>query len=648
MGRSLTHKILESHLTDGELKAGQEIGIRVDQALIQDITGTMVMLNFEAMGLPRIRTKVAVAYGDHNVIQVDQRNTEDHVYLASSANKYGIWWGKPSTGIGHQIHQEHFAVPGEVALGADSHTPHCGGLGMIAIGAGGLDIAVAMGGGPYFFTMPNVVNVQLSGELGPWCTAKDVIMELLRRITVRGGLGNIFEYTGPGTRALNAQQRCTITNMGAEVGLTTSIFPSDDITREFFELVGRGQDWTEALPDADAHYDDSIQLDLSEVEPLVALPSNPDKGVPISQVEGTKIQQVAIGSCTNGAYMDLKSAARIVKGHQVHPSIDFVIHPSSRKDLAELTREGLLTDLIDAGVNVAESTCGFCIGTGHVPAEGTRSLRAINRNFKGRSGLAEDEVYLCSSEVAAASAIAGVIADPRKLDIEPPSQDLPARFSQDNPGLVPPASEDEAADLTVVRGSNIQPVAVNPPVTGDIEGAVVIKVGDDISTDHIMPAGAHILPFRSNIPKLSDFAFGRIDPDFPDRARREGGGFIVGGSNYGQGSSREHAAIVPMYLGVKAVLAKSFARIHRANLINWGILPLQFSDPGDYDSTDQGDRLTIPNMHSLLGENAESLDVRNETKGKTIVTTITVTPRERAYLLAGGKLAYTKSHPSGA
>ena len=369
--------------------------------------------------------------------------------------------------------------------------------------------------------------------------------------------------------------------------------------------------------------------------------------MPISQVEGTKIHQVAIGSCTNGAYMDLKAAAQIMKGHQVHPSIDFVIHPSSRKDLVELTREGLLTDLIDAGVNVAESTCGFCIGTGHVPAEGTRSLRAINRNFRGRSGLAEDEVYLSSSEVAAASAIAGEISDPRKLDIEPPGQDLPPRFSQDNPGLVPPASEEEAANLTVVRGSNIQPVSVSPPVSGDLEGAVVIKVGDDISTDHIMPAGAHILPFRSNIPRLSEFAFGRVDPEFPERARREGGGFIVGGSNYGQGSSREHAAIVPMYLGIKAVLTKSFARIHRANLINWGILPLQFSDPGDYDGIEQGDQLTVPSVHSLLNAGAETLDVQNESKGRTIVTTITVTPRERAYLLAGGKLAYTKSHPSG-
>ncbi len=647
MGKSLTRKILESHLADGKMVRGEEIGIRVDQALIQDITGTVVLLNFEAMGLSRVRARVAVAYGDHNVLQVDHRNTEDHIYLASASRKFGIWWAKPATGIGHQIHQEHFAVPGEVAVGADSHTPHCGGVGMIAIGAGGLDIAVAMGGGPYYFQMPEIVNVRLTGKLNPWCTAKDVNLELLRRLTVRGGLDKIFEYTGPGIRNLNAQQRCTITNMGAELGLTTSIFPSDDITREYFRLIGREGDWREALPDADAEYDSVIELDLSEVEPLVALPSNPDRGVPISQVEGTKIHQVAIGSCTNGSYMDLKAVAQIMKGRRVHPEIDFIIHPSSRQDLAELAREGLLADLIDAGVNIAESTCGFCIGTGHVPAPGTKSLRAINRNFKGRSGLADDEVYLCSSEVAAASAIAGVIADPRKLGIEPPTQDLPKQISQDNPNLVPPVSEEETKTFEVVRGANIQPVAVKPPLEETLSGEVIIRVGDDISTDHIMPAAAHILPFRSNIPKLSDFAFNRVDPQFPARAREKNGGFIVGGANYGQGSSREHAAIVPMYLGIKAVLAKSFARIHHANLINWGLLPLQFVDPADYDRIEQGDQLSIPNAKKQIESDSDTFNVRNASKNVIIKVKIDASPRERAYLVAGGKLGYTKAHPIG-
>jgi aconitate hydratase len=588
---------------------------------------------------------VACVYGDHNVLQVSEENTEDHVYLATAARKYGVWWAKPGAGIGHQIHQEHFACPGDTALGADSHTPHLGGMGVYAMGAGGLDVAVAMGGGPYYFPMPAVVRVYLTGQLRPWSTAKDVILEMLRRLTASGGYGKVFEYVGPGVKTLNLQQRATICNMGAELGATTSIFPSDEITREYMRRIGRERDWREVLPDPDAEYDDSMELDLSSIEPLVALPSNPDKVVPVSQAEGIKVDQVMVGSCTNGSYMDLRAVAEIVRGRRVHRDVTFFIHPSSRLDLEVLAREGLLADLIAAGVNVEAATCGACIGIGHVPAKGMKSLRAINRNFKGRTGQKDDEVYLSSSEVAAVAALEGKITDPRKTTIPAPPQAIPERLQQDNPNLVPPAPEEEAAALQVVKGENIVGIPLKGPLAETLRGEVLIKLGDDISTDHIMPAGAQILRYRSNIPKLAEYVFSRIDPEFAARARARGGGFIVGGRNYGQGSSREHAAIAPMYLGITGVIAKAFARIHLANLINWGIVPMVFVDPSDHDRIEQGDMLEIRDIRAALEAGAEELTVRNVTRETAFPVKIVLNRRERDYLLAGGKLAHTKAHP---
>jgi aconitate hydratase len=639
---SVFRKIIQEHLREGEMEAGEEIGIQIDQVLIQDITGTVVMLNFEAMGLPRVRCRVAAAYGDHNVLQVDSRNTEDHLYLASAGRKYGVWWAKPSSGIGHQIHQEHFAVPGVTALGADSHTPHCGGMGMIAIGAGGLDVAVALAGGLYYVKMPQVVNVHLTGELPAWGTAKDVILEMLRKLTVRGGFGKVMEYTGPGVRSLNAQQRCTITNMGAELGASTSIFPSDEVTRDYLRRVGREKDWREVLPDADAEYEERVDLDLGRIEPLVALPSLPDKVVPVTEAAGTPIQQVFVGSCTNGSYTDIKAVARIMKGRKVHPQVDFLIHPSSKKDLELLSREGYVTDLLEAGVNVAEPTCGACIGSGHVPAAGTNSLRVANRNFQGRSGLKEDRVYLSSAEVGAATAIAGVIADPRDLGIEAPGQDLPDRLTQDNPNLVAPPPEEEAKGIEVARGLNIQPVPAKDPLEDVISGELLLKVGDDITTDHIMPAASNILVFRSNIPKLAEFVYHRVDPTFAERAKAKGTGFIVGGLNYGQGSSREHAALAPMFLGIRAVIAKSFARIHMANLINWGLIPLQFVEAEDFDHIDQGDELELNGVLEFV-KDRESIELVNKTKNTQYQVRLVATPRERRVLTAGGRLSEAKA-----
>ncbi|HET7266318.1 MAG TPA: aconitate hydratase [bacterium] len=647
MGDNVTRKILGTHLVDGRMTPGEEIGIKIDEILIQDITGTAAMMHFEAMQLHRIRCRVACCYGDHNVLQVSEENTEDHVYLASAARKYGIWWAKPGAGIGHQIQQEHFAVPGETALGADSHTPHIGGMGVYAMGAGGLDVAVAIGGGPYYLDMPAVVRVELGGRLRPWSTAKDVILEMLRRLTASGGFGKVFEYVGPGVRTLNVQQRITICNMGAELGATTSIFPSDAVTREYLNSIGRGGSWREALPDADASYDESMELDLGAIEPLVAMPSNPDKVVPVGQAAGIKVDQVMVGSCTNGSYTDLKAVAQIVKGRRVHPDVTFFVHPSSRMDLEVLTREGLLTEMIAAGVNVEAATCGACIGVGHVPAKGMTSLRAINRNFKGRSGQRDDEVYLSSSEVAAVSAIAGVITDPRTLGMAAPAQEMPTRLTQDNASLVPPASEADAPSLRVIKGDNIVGIPLKGPLTSALRGEVLIKVGDDISTDHIMPAGAQILRFRSNIPKLAEYVFNRVDPEFAARAKARGGGFIVGGRNYGQGSSREHAAIAPMFLGVTGAIAKAFARIHLANLINWGILPMTFVDPADYDWIAQGDVLEIADVRARVDAGASQLTVRNITKGTTFRVNVALNRRERAYLMEGGKLAHTKANPIG-
>jgi len=642
MGLNVTTKILSDHLVAGKLEAGSEIAIRIDHVLIQDLTGTQAFLHFEGMGLDRVRADRAVCYADHNVIQVKPENMEDHIYLQTAARKYGVWFAKPASGIGHQIHLEHFAKPGTTALGADSHTPHCGGVGMIAIGAGGLDVAVAMGGGPYHLRMPSITAVRLTGELQPWCTAKDVILELLRRLTVRGGYEKIFEFTGPGVATLNGQQRVTITNMCTELGATTSVFPSDARTREFFEHLGRPDDWQEVLPDPDAEYDDTIELNLSDVEPLVALPSLPDKVKPVREVAGVPIQQVMVGSCTNGSYTDLKALADVMRGQKVHPDVTFFVHPSSRAALELLAQEGYVADLIAAGVNVAEATCGACIGTGHVPAPGVNSLRAINRNFKGRSGQNEDSVYLSSPETAAATAIRGALTDPRELDIPAPPAALPKRIRQDNPSLIPPASLAEAAALNVRRGPNIVPASPKDPLANRLTGEVLIKVGDDISTDHIMPAAAEVLAFRSNIPRIADFVYYRMDPEFSARARQKGGGFIVGGVNYGQGSSREHAALAPMFLGVKGVIAKSFARIHHGNLVNFGLLPMVFADESDYDRIEPGDALTVD--ETVAGVTKQSLIVSNVTKDFEFNVKVNLTDRQKELLIAGGLLPYTRDH----
>src|SRR5438477_2291230 len=573
MPQSLTHKLITSHLVAGKPVAGQEVGVGPDRIHVSDTDGIQAWLQFEAMGFPRVVPPRVVTYIEHQVFRVDSRNSGDHRYMQTASRKYGAVFSKPGNGICHQVHMESFSVPGQTLLGSDSHTPLCGAAGMLAIGAGGLDVAVALGGGPYFFTMPKVVHVRLTGALQPWVTAKDVILELLRRLTVNGGTGKIFEYGGPGLRSLQAAQRMTIANMGAELGLTTSVFPSDDVTRSFLTRLGRGDDWRPAAPDDDATYDDEIELDLSALTPLVALPGSPDRVVPVEEVAGTQVEQVMVGSCTNGSWYDMASVTDVIRGRRVHSSVSFVLFPGSHKILETMAREGLLADLLAAGATVSESTCGSCAGIGHVPAAGVKSLRAFNRNFPGRSGVKGDEVYLCSSVVAAASALTGVITDPRTLGAQAPAR-LPARFADSVAGVVPPDGQGE-----VVRGPNIKTVPLGEPVRETLEGPVLLKLGDKVSTDDISPAGAAVLVFRSNVPAIAEHTFKYVDAEFVARAKAAGRGIIVAGETYGQGSSREVAAIAPMFLGVRAVLAKSFARLHRANLINWGIVPLVFDDP---------------------------------------------------------------------
>jgi aconitate hydratase len=634
MGRSLTRKLIEAHLVSGTPVAGEEIGLSIDQLLLTDTNGTMSFLQFEAMGLDRVVPQ-AVTYVDHNVFQFDSRNSDDHRYLQSASRRYGAVFSKPGNGICHQVHVETFAVPGETLLGTDSHTPLCGAAGMLAIGAGSLDVAVAMGGGPYFFTMPAVVRVWLTGALRPWVTAKDVILELLRRLTVKGGAGKIFEYGGPGLAGLLLPQRMTIANMGAELTLTTSVFPSDDETRSSLARLGRGDDWRPAAADEDAEYDEQVELDLSAVEPLVALPGSPDRVVPVRDVAGTPIEQVIVGSCTNGSWHDMASVTGVVRGGRVHPSVSFVLFPGSHRILSTMAREGLLADLIAAGAIVSEPTCGSCAGIGHVPAAGTKSLRAFNRNFPGRSGVKGDEVYLCSSLVAAASALAGVITDPRALGPEPEAAGPPA-FAVSDVGFVHP---DGGGD--VVRGPNITGVPLGEPVSETLEATVLLKLGDKISTDDISPAGAGVLVFRSNIPAIADFTFRYLDPEFPARARAAGRGIVVAGEHYGQGSSREVAAIAPMHLGVRVVLARSFARIHRANLLNWGVVPLVVDDAAALDGIQRDDRLRLESLRAALASGAR-VGVVNMRTGARFTTSCVLTPRERDIVLAGGLLASTK------
>ncbi|PYO02693.1 MAG: aconitate hydratase [Candidatus Rokuibacteriota bacterium] len=635
MRQSLTRKLIESHLVAGKPVIGEEVSLAVDQVLLTDTNGTLPWLQFEAMGFTRVIPPRVVTYIDHNVYQVDSRNSDDHRYLQTASRKYGAVFSKPGNGICHQVHMETYSIPGQTLLGTDSHTPLCGAAGMLAIGAGGLDVAVALGGGPYSFTMPAVVRVWLTGQLRPWVTAKDVILELLRRLSVRGGSGKIFEYGGPGLASLLAAQRMTIANMGAELTLTTSVFPSDDVTRSFLTRLNRGGDWRPATPDEDAEYDDQIELDLGSMGPLIALPGSPDRVVPIEEVAGTPVDQVMVGSCTNGSWHDMSSVTGVLRGRRVHSSISFVLFPGSHRILETMAREGLLADLLAAGALVSESTCGSCAGIGHVPAAGTRSLRAFNRNFPGRSGVKGDEVYLCSSLVAAASALTGTITDPRTLGT-PPDVQLPPRFAASEAGFVAPDSGGE-----VLRGPNIKPVPLGEPVAPALDAPVLLKLGDKVSTDDISPAGAAVLVFRSNVPAIAEHCFKYVDAEFVARAKAAGRGIIVGGEIYGQGSSREAAAVGPMHLGIRAVIVKSFARIHRANLINWGIVPLTFDDPAAYDTIERDDRLHLPDLRAAL-KSGVRVTIANQRTGATFTTSCLLTPRERDILLAGGVLAYTK------
>ena len=639
MGLSVARKLIDSHLVAGKAAAGEEIGLRVDQCLLTDTNGNMAWLQFETMGFPRVKPSRVVSYIDHNVYQTDSRNTDDHRYMQTASARYGAWFSKPGNGICHQVHFETFSRPGQFVLGTDSHTPLCGSTGMLAIGAGGLDVAVAMGGGAYHLAMPKIVRVWLTGELGPWVHAKDVILELLRRYTVRGGSGKIFEYGGPGAATLSLPQRATISNMGAELTLTTSVFPSDEATRSYFALLGRENEWTPLAADTDAEYDDQIELDLSSLEPLVALPSSPDKVVPVREAAGTTLEQVMVGSCTNSSWEDMWAVGQTIKGHRVAPSVHLVVFPGSSRILEIMSREGLLTDLLVAGATVSEPTCGSCAGIGHVPAAGGRSLRAFNRNFSGRSGVKDDQVYLCSPLTAAASALTGVITDPRGGGA-PPVRHYPTTLTASNAGLLPPSPEGEAAAVTVVRGPNIKEVPRGRPVEATLRAAVLIKLGDKVSTDDISPSGTAALVFRSNVPAISEFTFKNTDADFVARARAAGAGVLVGGEIYGQGSSREAAVLAPLHLGVRVVLAKSFARIHRANLINWGLVPLEFDDSADYEAIQRDDMLRFDDLRDALYA-GRKIAVTNERTGATFHARCLLTTRERDILLAGGLLAQT-------
>ena len=634
MGDSLTHKIIKRHLLSGEMIPGNEIGLRIDQTLTQDATGTMTYLQFEAIGLPRVRTELSVSYVDHNMLQTDYRNADDHRYLQTVAAKYGIYFSRPGNGICHQVHLERFAIPGKTLLGADSHTPTCGGLGMLAIGAGGLDVAAAMGGAPFYLPMPKVLFVRLLGQLGPWVAAKDIILELLRRLTVKGGVGKVLEYGGPGVATLSVPQRAAIANMGAELGATSSLFPSDEHTRLFLAAQGREADWIPLSADPDASYDEVLELDLTALEPLIACPPSPDNVVAVREVAGLAVDQVCIGSCSNSSVPDLETVAAILRGKTVHLNVSLTISPGSKQALTMISRSGALTDLISAGARILEAGCGPCIGMGQAPASGAISLRSFNRNFQGRSGTADAQVYLASPEVCAATALRGVITDPRELGA-PPKVSMPRSFVVEDNLIIPPAADPSA--VKVVRGPNIKPLPTRGPLEETLEGELLLITGDNVTTDHIMPAGANILPLRSNIPALSDYAFTRLDPTFPERARKAGGGFVVGGENYGQGSSREHAALVPMYLGVKAVLAKSFARIHQANLINFGILPLIFMEPQDYERLKQGDILRLARVREMLCQ-GKPLLVENLSQGYAFPVRYELSERQVQMILAGGLL----------
>ena len=641
MGETLAQKIIRAHLLHGDMTPGSEIALRIDQTLTQDATGTMAYLEFETMGIPRVKTELSVAYVDHNTLQSGFENADDHRYLQTVAKKHGVWFSRPGNGICHQVQLERFGKPGRTLIGSDSHTPTGGGIGMLAFGAGGMDVAVAMGGGAYYITMPKMFKVNLTGTLRPYVTAKDISLELLRILSVKGGVGAIIEWGGPGIAALSVPERATITNMGTELGATTSIFPSDDVTRAFLAAEGREADFIPLASDPDARYDRIIDIDLNTLQPMIACPHSPDNVVPVEALAGTKVDQVCIGSCTNSSLFDMLKVAALLKGRTIAPGVSLSISPGSKQVLTMLADCGALTDILASGARLLECACGPCIGMGFSPNSGGVSLRTFNRNFLGRSGTKDAQVYLVSPETAVAAALTGTITDPQTLG-PMPAVTLPEQFRIDDSAVLPPAPADEADAVEVLRGPNIQPFPRSRPFADTLTAELVLKVGDNITTDHIMPAGAKILPYRSNIPKLAEFCFTVCDPTFPARARAAGDGIIVGGSNYGQGSSREHAALVPMYLGIRCVVAKSFARVHAANLINAGILPLTFENPDDYDALQPGARLRIDDIRA--GMAAGSLTLTDTAAGKAYSVVCSLTERQQAILLAGGLLNYTKEH----
>ena len=642
MGYTISQKIIKNHMLSGEMKVGSEVGLRIDQTLTQDATGTMAYLEFEAMGVKRVKTELSVAYIDHNTLQTGFENADDHRFIASVAKKRGLRFSRPGNGICHQVHLERFGIPGKTLIGSDSHTPTGGGIGMLAMGAGGLDVAVAMGGGAYYITMPKMVKVNLKGRLSPWVAAKDIILEVLRIMSVKGGVGKIIEYGGEGVLTLSVPERATITNMGAELGATTSIFPSDEITRDFLRAQGREKDWVELKADDDAVYDEVIDIDLSSLAPLAAMPHMPDNVKSVAEIGEIKIDQVCIGSCTNSSLMDMLKVAAILKGKTVHPDVSLSIAPGSKQVLNMLSRCGALADIIDAGARVLESACGPCIGMGQSPNSKGVSLRTFNRNFEGRSGTADAGIYLVSPETAAVSALTGVLTDARTFG-EMPEIEMPDEFIINDNMIVMPAGEEEADSVEVIYGPNIKPFPTTKPMPESITAKAVLKVGDNITTDHIMPAGAKILPYRSNIPYLSNFCFKQCDEKFAEHCKEAGEGIIIGGANYGQGSSREHAALVPLYLGIKAVIAKSFARIHCANLVNAGIIPFTFKNAEDYDKISVNDMLSLPDIRNIIKSGEEAV-LKNLTTGEEYKLEYQLSDRQVDILLAGSLLDYTREN----
>ena len=642
MGYTIGQKIIKAHMLSGDMTPGSEIGLRIDQTLTQDATGTMAYLEFEAMGIDRVKTELSVAYIDHNTLQTGFENADDHRFIGSVAKKRGLRFSRPGNGICHQVHLERFGVPGKTLIGSDSHTPTGGGIGMLAMGAGGLDVAVAMGGGAYYITMPKMVRVNLLGKLQPWVAAKDIILEVLRIMSVKGGVGKIIEYGGEGVKTLSVPERATITNMGAELGATTSVFPSDEITREFLKAQGREKDWTELKADDDAVYDEVIDIDLSKLVPLAAMPHMPDNVKSVKDIGKIKIDQVCIGSCTNSSLLDMLKVAAILKGKTVSPNVSLSIAPGSKQVLNMLSRCGALADIIDAGARILESACGPCIGMGQSPNSKGVSLRTFNRNFEGRSGTADAGIYLVSPETAAVSALTGVLTDPREYG-EAPEIEMPDEFIINDNMITMPASPEEAKDLEIIYGPNIKPFPTTKPLPEEINATAVLKVGDNITTDHIMPAGAKILPYRSNIPYLSNFCFKQCDEKFAEHCKQAGDGIIIGGANYGQGSSREHAALVPLYLGIKAVITKSFARIHCANLVNAGIIPFTFKNADDYDKINLNDKLSLPGIREKIA-NGETAILKDLTTGEEFELDYQLSDRQVKIILAGGLLDYTREN----